>query len=258
MMKAQGISLMTLTTDTHLGQEGTKKVSKYLQQEGMMGGGIAAKREIGEARGNTQRTKESGHILYMGPNAVYEGRVARATVNALDSGKELEVYGIYMPVRNNDGGRAEAIWERVMEDITDRGNKNFVINGDFNAETEAWIKNNGRTQLEEDVIYQGAIDDLNLIASIAEDYTFERARTQVDNILIPIELLHTLQTAHTATGVREKDHRTVVARLAWVQCVLQVGTRRCNVCPVTVSATSNEYSYHILLNIASPLIECCD
>eukprot|EP00965_Chrysotila_dentata_P128588 4250552-Pleurochrysis_carterae.AAC.1 len=90
-----------------------------------------------------------------------------------------------MPVRNNDGVRAEAIWERVMEDITDRGNRNFVINSDFNAETEAWIKNNGRTQLEEDVIYQGAIEDLNLIAT------------------------------HTATGVREKDHRVVVARLAW-------------------------------------------
>eukprot|EP00965_Chrysotila_dentata_P128589 4250552-Pleurochrysis_carterae.AAC.2 len=49
MMKTQGISLMTFTTDTHLGQEGMGEVSKYLQQEGMMHwGGIVAKREIGE------------------------------------------------------------------------------------------------------------------------------------------------------------------------------------------------------------------
>eukprot|EP00965_Chrysotila_dentata_P039758 1321179-Pleurochrysis_carterae.AAC.1 len=78
-----------------------------------------------------------------------------------------------MPVRNNDGGRAEAIWEKVMEDITDRGNKNFVVNGDFNAETEAWIKKHGRTQPEEDVVYQGVIEDLNLITSITKDHTFE-------------------------------------------------------------------------------------
>eukprot|EP00965_Chrysotila_dentata_P218791 6190770-Pleurochrysis_carterae.AAC.1 len=69
--------------------------------------------------------------------------------------------------------------------------------------------------MEEDVVFQGVIEDLNLITSITKDYTFERARTQIDNILVPIELPHTLQTAHTATGVREKDHRLVVARLAW-------------------------------------------
>eukprot|EP00965_Chrysotila_dentata_P163717 5405750-Pleurochrysis_carterae.AAC.1 len=44
MMKTQGVSLMTLT-DTHLNQEGMREVSKYLQQEGLGGGGIAAKRE---------------------------------------------------------------------------------------------------------------------------------------------------------------------------------------------------------------------
>eukprot|EP00965_Chrysotila_dentata_P065419 2168152-Pleurochrysis_carterae.AAC.1 len=47
MMKTQGISLMTLT-DTHLGQEGMRKVGTYLRQEGMEGGGITAKRETGE------------------------------------------------------------------------------------------------------------------------------------------------------------------------------------------------------------------
>eukprot|EP00965_Chrysotila_dentata_P006211 202821-Pleurochrysis_carterae.AAC.2 len=93
------------------------------------------------------------------------------------------------------------------------GKENFVLNGDFNAETEAWIKKSGRTQLEEDVVYQGVIEDLNLITSKTKDHTFERARTQIDNILLQIELLHTLQTAHTAIG--EKDHRMVVARLAW-------------------------------------------
>eukprot|EP00965_Chrysotila_dentata_P200821 6180200-Pleurochrysis_carterae.AAC.1 len=38
MMKTQGVSLMTLT-DTHLSQENMTEVGKYLQQEGLGGGG---------------------------------------------------------------------------------------------------------------------------------------------------------------------------------------------------------------------------
>eukprot|EP00965_Chrysotila_dentata_P201055 6180354-Pleurochrysis_carterae.AAC.1 len=39
MMKAQGVSLMTIT-DTHLNQEGMTEVGKFLQQEGLGGGGL--------------------------------------------------------------------------------------------------------------------------------------------------------------------------------------------------------------------------
>eukprot|EP00965_Chrysotila_dentata_P259283 6213507-Pleurochrysis_carterae.AAC.2 len=197
MMKTQGISLLTLT-DTHLGREGIREVGTYLRRNGR--------------RGYARCTEKSRHLLYMEPSAK---SVARARVRALDSGREVELYGIYMPVRRNEGWRAEAIWEKVMEDVTGAGNRNFVISGDFNAETEAWIKRSGRTQMKEDVVFQGVIEDLSLVTSITRDYTFERAKTQIDNILIPIELIHTLQTAHTATGVREKDHRLVVARFAW-------------------------------------------
>eukprot|EP00965_Chrysotila_dentata_P199328 6179311-Pleurochrysis_carterae.AAC.2 len=46
-----------------------------------------------------------------------------------------------------------------------------------------------------------------------------RAKTQIDNILVPIELIHTFKEAHVATGVREKDHRMVMASLGWgVKC----------------------------------------
>eukprot|EP00965_Chrysotila_dentata_P033089 1102113-Pleurochrysis_carterae.AAC.1 len=221
MMKTQGISLMTLT-DTHLGQEGITEVGIYLRQEGMGGGGIAARKEAGEEVTTGVRRKAGIYYIWnpsmvsvQDITEVHSGRAARARVKALDSGNELEVYGIYMPVRKNDGKCVEDIWENVMEEITCRGTRNFVICGDFNAETEAWIKRNGRTPMEEDEVYQGVLEDLNLITSITNEYTFERARTQIDNILIPIELLHNLQTAHTATGVREKDHRLVLARLAW-------------------------------------------
>eukprot|EP00965_Chrysotila_dentata_P058541 1942262-Pleurochrysis_carterae.AAC.1 len=221
MMKTQGISLMTLT-DTHLGQEGMRDVGTYLRQEGMDGGGIVAKKDTGEEDITGTRRKAGVYYIWnpmqvsvQDITEVFESRVARARVRALDSGKELEVYGFYMPVRKNDGGRAEAIWETVMEDVTRRGTRNFVLCGDFNAETEAWIKKNGRSQMEEDVVFQGTIEDLNLVSCLTTDYTFERARTQIDNILIPIELLHTLQTAHTSTGVREKDHRLILASLAW-------------------------------------------
>eukprot|EP00965_Chrysotila_dentata_P206732 6183709-Pleurochrysis_carterae.AAC.5 len=127
-----------------------------------------------------------------------------------------------MPVRNNNGEQIEEIWEKVMRDITGRGTRNFVINGDFNAETEAWIQETGKTQKEEDVIYQGVLEDMNLIACITEDHTFERGQTQIDIILVPVELMvmHTLKEAHTSTGVREKDHKMVMASMAW-------GTRGC-------------------------------
>eukprot|EP00965_Chrysotila_dentata_P256409 6212529-Pleurochrysis_carterae.AAC.1 len=120
-----------------------------------------------------------------------------------------------MPVRNNKAERTEEIWETIVQDITNRGTRNFIINGDFNAETEAWITKNGRTQKEEDVVYQGVIEDLNLVASVTEDYTFERAQTQIDNILVPVELIHNLEAAYATTGVREKDHKMVMAIFAW-------------------------------------------
>eukprot|EP00965_Chrysotila_dentata_P150923 4987444-Pleurochrysis_carterae.AAC.1 len=75
-----------------------------------------------------------------------------------------------MPVRDNKAEKTEEIWKAVMQDVTGNGHRNFIINGDFNAETEAWISKTGRTQKEEDVIYQGVIEDLNLIASVTEDF----------------------------------------------------------------------------------------
>eukprot|EP00965_Chrysotila_dentata_P041704 1382916-Pleurochrysis_carterae.AAC.1 len=120
-----------------------------------------------------------------------------------------------MPVRENKAEKTEEIWEALTQKITERGTRNFIVNGDFNAETEAWINKTGRTQKEEDVIYQGVLEDLNLVACVTEDHTFERAQTQIDNILIPIELVHNLKEAHVTTGVREKDHKLVIAALAW-------------------------------------------
>eukprot|EP00965_Chrysotila_dentata_P092512 3053034-Pleurochrysis_carterae.AAC.1 len=221
MMKTQGISLMTLT-DTHLGQEGMEEVGKFLQQEGLAGGGIAAAREIIEGGEYSARRRAGIYFIWdptkltiNGIKEVYKSRVASVNILALDSGSSLEVYGVYMPVRNNKTEKIEEIWEALTQDITDRGNRNFVINGDFNAETEAWISKTGRSQKEEDVIYQEVIEDLNLVPSVTEEYTFERAQTQIDNVLIPIELLHNLKAAYTSTGVREKDHKMVLAVLAW-------------------------------------------
>eukprot|EP00965_Chrysotila_dentata_P051168 1695996-Pleurochrysis_carterae.AAC.1 len=154
-------------------------------------------------------------ILIDGLEEVYASRVARVSMHVLDSGKEQEVYGVYMPARDNKAERTEEIWNTLMQDITERGNRNFIVNGDFNAETEAWISKTGRTQKEEDVIYKGVIEDLNLVASVTKNYTFKKAQTQVDNILVPIELIHNLKEAYASTGVWEKDHKIVMATLAW-------------------------------------------
>eukprot|EP00965_Chrysotila_dentata_P066599 2205839-Pleurochrysis_carterae.AAC.1 len=221
MMKTQGVSLMTLT-DTHLSQEGMGEISKFLQQEGLGGMGIAAKREMMEDMEYSARRRAGIYFVWdptklavEGLEEVYASRVARVSIQVLDSGKELEIYGVYMPVRNNKAERTDEIWESIMQDITIRGNRNFIINGDFNAETEAWMSKNGRTQKEEDVIFQEVIEDLNLVASVTEDYTFERAQTQIDDILVPAELIHNLEAAYATTGVREKDHKMVMAVFAW-------------------------------------------
>eukprot|EP00965_Chrysotila_dentata_P224308 6194106-Pleurochrysis_carterae.AAC.1 len=84
MMKTQGISLLALT-DTHLGREGIQEVGTYLRQEGMDGGGIAAKKESGEEDTPGVR-KKAGiyyiwnpiHVSVQDITEVYESRVARA------------------------------------------------------------------------------------------------------------------------------------------------------------------------------------
>eukprot|EP00965_Chrysotila_dentata_P045453 1509994-Pleurochrysis_carterae.AAC.1 len=194
MMKAQEVSLMTLT-DTHLSQEAMGEVGNFLQQEGLGGGGSPPGRKC--------RRK------------IYASRVARVNIRVLDPGKEIKVYGVYMPVRDNKAEKTGEIWDALTQDITERGTRNFIIKGDFTAEIEAWISRTGRTQKEEDVVYQGVLEDLNMVASIAQDYTFERAQTQIENILVPIELIHNLKEAHVTTGVRETDHKLVMATLAW-------------------------------------------
>eukprot|EP00965_Chrysotila_dentata_P214801 6188389-Pleurochrysis_carterae.AAC.4 len=55
-----------------------------------------------------------------------------------------------------------------MEDVTYRGNGNFIINGGFKAETEAWIEKTSREQKKEDIIYQEVVEDLDLTASIVD------------------------------------------------------------------------------------------
>eukprot|EP00965_Chrysotila_dentata_P094086 3109758-Pleurochrysis_carterae.AAC.1 len=143
-----------------------------------------------QAEGMDYSTRRRAGIYYVwdptkisvaGIEEVYASRVARVSIQVLDLGKELEVYGVYMPVRDNKAERTEEIWNALMQDITERG----------------------------------VIEDLNLIASVTEDFTFERVQTQIDNILVPIELIHNLKEAHTSTGVREKDHKIVMATLAW-------------------------------------------
>eukprot|EP00965_Chrysotila_dentata_P237084 6201679-Pleurochrysis_carterae.AAC.1 len=158
MMKTQGISLITLT-DTHLSQEGMGEISKFLQQEGLGGGGIAAKREMMKGREYSARRRAGIYFIWdptklavEGIEEVHASRVARVRKHVLDSGKELEIYEVYMPVRNNKAERAGEIWETIMQDITDRGTRQFIINVDFTAETEAWISKNGRSQKEEDVV----------------------------------------------------------------------------------------------------------
>eukprot|EP00965_Chrysotila_dentata_P020357 674904-Pleurochrysis_carterae.AAC.1 len=83
MMKTQGVSLMTLT-DTHLSQEGMGEISKYLQQEGLEGGGIAATREVTEDREYSARRRAGIYFVWdpakltvEGIEEVYASRVAR-------------------------------------------------------------------------------------------------------------------------------------------------------------------------------------
>eukprot|EP00965_Chrysotila_dentata_P257461 6212893-Pleurochrysis_carterae.AAC.2 len=122
MMKTQGISLMTLT-DTHLNQEGMRDVGKFLQQEGLGGGGITARRERTEDTEYSARRRAGIYFIWDptkigvdGIEEVYASRVARGRIHVLHSGKELDVYGVYMPVRNNKAERTGEIWETLMQE----------------------------------------------------------------------------------------------------------------------------------------------
>eukprot|EP00965_Chrysotila_dentata_P028101 934556-Pleurochrysis_carterae.AAC.3 len=97
MMKVQRISLLTLT-DTHLSQQGMTEVGKFLQQEELGGGGIAAKREMQSESMEYSARRRAG-IYYVwdptkvsvnGIEEIYASRVARANIHVLDSGKEIE------------------------------------------------------------------------------------------------------------------------------------------------------------------------
>eukprot|EP00965_Chrysotila_dentata_P129994 4296804-Pleurochrysis_carterae.AAC.1 len=121
------------------------------------GGGIAAKREMQSEGMEYSARRRTGiynvwdptKISVTGIEEVYASRVARVSIHVLDSGKEIEVYGVYMPVRENKAEKTEEIWKTLTQKITERGTRNFIVNGDFNAETEAWINRTGRTQKEE-------------------------------------------------------------------------------------------------------------
>eukprot|EP00965_Chrysotila_dentata_P072602 2398633-Pleurochrysis_carterae.AAC.1 len=97
MMKTQGVSLMTLT-DTHLNQEGMDEVGTFLQQEGLGGGGIAAKRERQSESMEYSARRRAGiyyiwdptKISVVGIEEVYTSRIARANIHVLDSGIEIE------------------------------------------------------------------------------------------------------------------------------------------------------------------------
>eukprot|EP00965_Chrysotila_dentata_P061774 2045903-Pleurochrysis_carterae.AAC.1 len=94
---------MTLT-DTHLSQEGMGEIGKYLQQEGLEGGGIAATREMTDDREYSARRRAGIYFIWdptkltvEGIEEVHASRVARVSIHVLDLGKELEIYGVYMP-----------------------------------------------------------------------------------------------------------------------------------------------------------------
>eukprot|EP00965_Chrysotila_dentata_P179145 5916284-Pleurochrysis_carterae.AAC.1 len=61
-----------------------------------------------------------------GIEEVYTSRVARGCIHDQDSGKEIEVYGVYMPVRDNKPEMTAEIWEALTQDITERGTRNFI------------------------------------------------------------------------------------------------------------------------------------
>ena len=130
---------------------------------------------------------------------VVRGRVVKVEMEDAASGLEWTQIGVYMPVRGRAkitvaarGGTddtetkdpAQDAWESLRDEL-DKIDGEYMIGGDFNAETEAFLRSRGKKELTlSDKMFNSMLTEVGRdLRAMANDATY-RAGTQIDNWIV--------------------------------------------------------------------------
>ena len=155
---------------------------------------------------------------------VERGRVVRVEMEDVASGLEWTQIGVYMPVRGqakvtiaaSEGTQdpqtkdpAQDAWESLSDEL-DKIHGEYMIGGDFNAETEAFLRGRGKKERTlSDRMFNSMLTEAGRdLRAMANDATY-RAGTQIDNWIVTPGLANVMGRVHTMPGVCGKDHEVV-------------------------------------------------
>ena len=155
---------------------------------------------------------------------VVRGRVVRVEMEDVASGLEWTQIGVYMPVRGRAkitvaarGGTddtetkdpAQDAWESLSDEL-DKIHGEYMIGGDFNAETEAFLRGRGKKERTlSDKMFNSMLTEVGRdLRAMANDATY-RAGTQIDNWIVTPALANVMGRVHIMPGVCGKDHEIV-------------------------------------------------
>ena len=155
---------------------------------------------------------------------VERGRIVRVEMEDVASGLEWTQIGVYMPVRGqakvtiaaSEGTQdpqtkdpAQDAWESLSDEL-DKIHGEYMIGGDFNAETEAFLRGRGKKERTlSDRMFNSMLTEAGRdLRAMANDATY-RAGTQIDNWIVTPGLANVMGRVHTMPGVCGKDHEIV-------------------------------------------------
>ena len=146
------------------------------------------------------------------PTTVLRERIVKARLRLLQDGREVTIYAVYMPVRyGNPDAVIDEAWDALTEDVETEldADRNVLIGGDFNAETEAWrARRSANPGTHADDRMAELLEMTGLLPQ-AQDATY-RTGSQIDNWLVSARIDACTRRADTLPGVSGKDHMAVV------------------------------------------------
>ena len=140
---------------------------------------------------------------------VEEGRIVSVEVEEVASCRKWTQFGVYMPVRQRTATVVRPTWEKLTEAL-DATRGEYMIGGDFNAETEEALRERGaqRATLADRLFQQMLGDGGRELLTMADEATY-RAGTQIDNWVVTSGLASCMGRTSTMPGVCGDDHRAV-------------------------------------------------
>ena len=104
---------------------------------------------------------------------------------------------------------AQDAWESLSDEL-DKVHGEYMIGGDFNAETEAFLRGRGKKERTlSDRMFNRMLTEVGRdLRAMANDATY-RTGTQIDNWIVTPALANVMGRVHTMPGVCGKDHEIV-------------------------------------------------